>query len=187
MTNPPRIDYVELPSATAHELTRGFYAKAFGWQFTDYGPDYAATTGGDVDIGLNGLLWSLVLAGWTLAVTAASSSLDAPFRSRVLGFLGLISIGFQLFMLATSNPFARLMPAATEGLDLNPLLQDFALAVHPPILYFGYVGFSVAFAFACATLLEGRLDAAWARWTRPWTLAAWLFLTIGIALGRWWA
>ena len=97
-----------------------------------------------------------------------------------------ISIGFQFFMLATSNPFTRLMPAAAEGLDLNPLLQDFALAVHPPILYLGYVGFSVAFAFACATLLEGRLDAAWARWTRPWTLAAWLFLTIGIALGSWW-
>ncbi len=133
------------------------------------------------------LLWSLCLAGWTLAVTAASGSLDAPFRSRVLGFLGLISIGFQLFMLTTSNPFRRLMPAAAEGLDLNPLLQDFALVVHPPILYLGYVGFSVAFAFACATLLEGRLDAAWARWTRPWTLAAWLFLTIGIALGSWWA
>jgi cytochrome c-type biogenesis protein CcmF len=133
------------------------------------------------------LLWSLILAGWTLAVTAASSSLDAPFRSRVLGFLGLISIGFQLFMLGTSNPFTRLMPAAAEGLDLNPLLQDFALAVHPPILYLGYVGFSVAFAFACATLFEGRLDAAWARWTRPWTLVAWLFLTIGIALGSWWA
>ena len=133
------------------------------------------------------LLWSLCLAGWSLAVTAASGSLDAPFRSRVLGFLGLISIGFQLFMLTTSNPFRRLMPAAAEGLDLNPLLQDFALVVHPPILYLGYVGFSVAFAFACATLLEGRLDAAWARWTRPWTLAAWLFLTIGIALGSWWA
>ncbi len=133
------------------------------------------------------LLWSLCLAGWSLAVTAASSSLDAPFRSRVLGFLGLISIGFQLFMLTTSNPFRRLMPAAAEGLDLNPLLQDFALVVHPPILYLGYVGFSVAFAFACATLLEGRLDAAWARWTRPWTLVAWLFLTIGIALGSWWA
>ena len=133
------------------------------------------------------LLWSLILAGWTLAVTGASKSLDAPFRSRVLGFLGLISIGFQLFMLATSNPFTRLVPAAAEGLDLNPLLQDFALAVHLPILYLGYVGFSVAFAFACATLLEGRLDAAWARWTRPWTLAAWMFLTIGIALGSWWA
>jgi len=133
------------------------------------------------------LLWSLCLAAWTLAVTAASASLDPPFRSRVIGFLGVISIGFQLFMLTTSNPFERLVPAATEGADLNPLLQDFALAVHPPILYLGYVGFSVAFAFACATLLEGRLDAAWARWTRPWTLAAWLFLTVGIALGSWWA
>jgi cytochrome c-type biogenesis protein CcmF len=133
------------------------------------------------------LLWSLCLAGWTLAVVAASRSLEAPFRGRVLGILGLISVGFQLFMLTTSNPFTRLMPPAPEGLDLNPLLQDFALAVHPPILYLGYVGFSVAFAFACATLLEGRLDAAWARWTRPWTLAAWLFLTIGIALGSWWA
>jgi len=133
------------------------------------------------------LLWSLCLSAWTLAVTAASASLDPPFRSRVLGFLGVISVGFQLFMLTTSNPFERLVPAATEGADLNPLLQDFALAVHPPILYLGYVGFSVAFAFACATLLEGRLDAAWARWTRPWTLAAWLFLTIGISLGSWWA
>ncbi len=133
------------------------------------------------------LLWSLCLSGWSLAVTALSGSLDPPFRSRVIGFLGVISVGFQLFMLTTSNPFLRLMPAAVEGSDLNPLLQDFALAVHPPILYTGYVGFSVAFAFACATLLEGRLDAAWARWTRPWTLAAWLFLTIGIALGSWWA
>jgi cytochrome c-type biogenesis protein CcmF len=133
------------------------------------------------------LLWSLCLAGWTLAVLAASGSLEAPFRGRVLGVLGLVSVGFQLFMLTTSNPFERLVPAAAEGLDLNPLLQDFALAVHPPILYLGYVGFSVAFAFACATLIEGRLDAAWARWTRPWTLGAWLFLTIGIALGSWWA
>jgi cytochrome c-type biogenesis protein CcmF len=133
------------------------------------------------------LLWALSLAGWSIAVTAASSSLDGPFRSRVIGVLGLISIGFLLFMLTTSNPFDRLVPAAMDGNDLNPLLQDFALAVHPPILYLGYVGFAVAFAFACATLLEGRLDAAWARWTRPWTLAAWLFLTVGIALGSWWA
>ncbi len=133
------------------------------------------------------LLWALCLAAWSLAVTAFSTSLDAPFRSRVVGILGLISIGFQLFMLTTSNPFERLVPAAADGQDLNPLLQDFALTVHPPILYLGYVGFAVAFAFACATLLEGRLDAAWARWTRPWTLAAWLFLTVGIALGSWWA
>ncbi len=133
------------------------------------------------------LLWSLCLAGWSIAVTGLSGSLDLPFRSRVIGVLGFISIGFQLFMLMTSNPFERLVPAAVEGNDLNPLLQDFALAIHPPILYLGYVGFAVAFAFACATLLEGRLDAAWARWTRPWTLAAWMFLTVGIALGSWWA
>jgi cytochrome c-type biogenesis protein CcmF len=133
------------------------------------------------------LLWALSLAAWSVAVTAASTSLDAPFRSRVIGILGLISIGFLLFMISTSNPFERLVPAAADGNDLNPLLQDFALAVHPPILYLGYVGFAVAFAFACATLVEGRLDAGWARWTRPWTLAAWMFLTVGIALGSWWA
>ena len=133
------------------------------------------------------LLWGLVLAGWSLAVTGLSTSLQPAFRSRVIGILGLISIGFLLFMLTTSNPFERLVPAAFEGRDLNPLLQDFALTIHPPILYAGYVGFSVAFAFACATLIEGRLDSAWARWTRPWTLAAWLFLSIGIALGSWWA
>ena len=133
------------------------------------------------------LLWALVLSGWTLAVTAFSSSLQESFRSRVIGVLGLISIGFLLFMLTTSNPFERLVPVPIDGHDLNPLLQDFALTIHPPILYTGYVGFSVAFAFACATLIEGRLDSAWARWTRPWTLAAWLFLSIGIALGSWWA
>ena len=133
------------------------------------------------------LLWALCLAAWSLAVAGLSTSLQAPFRSRVIGILGLISIGFLLFMLTTSNPFERLVPAAFEGRDLNPLLQDFALTIHPPILYLGYVGFSVAFAFACATLIEGRLDSAWARWTRPWTLAAWLFLTVGIALGSWWA
>jgi cytochrome c-type biogenesis protein CcmF len=131
------------------------------------------------------LLWALVLSGWSLAVTGLSTSLQPAFRSRVIGILGLISIGFLLFMLTTSNPFERLVPAASEGRDLNPLLQDFALTIHPPILYIGYVGFSVAFAFACATLIEGRLDSTWARWTRPWTLAAWLFLSIGIALGSW--
>jgi cytochrome c-type biogenesis protein CcmF len=133
------------------------------------------------------LLWALCLSAWSIAVTGLSSSLQPQFRSRVIGILGLISIGFLLFMLTTSNPFERLVPAAFEGRDLNPLLQDFALTIHPPILYLGYVGFSVAFAFACATLIEGRLDSAWARWTRPWTLAAWLFLTIGISLGSWWA
>jgi cytochrome c-type biogenesis protein CcmF len=133
------------------------------------------------------LLWALCLSAWSIAVTGLSTSLQAPFRSRVIGVLGLISIGFLLFMLTTSNPFERLVPAALEGRDLNPLLQDFALTIHPPILYLGYVGFSVAFAFACATLIEGRLDSTWARWTRPWTIAAWMFLTVGISLGSWWA
>jgi cytochrome c-type biogenesis protein CcmF len=133
------------------------------------------------------LLWILVLATWSLAVAALSRSLPDTFIARVLGVLGLISAGFMTFTLATSNPFTRLMPPAMDGNDLNPLLQDFALAVHPPILYTGYVGFAVAFAFACAAMLEGRLDQSWARWTRPWTIGAWIFLTIGIALGSWWA
>jgi cytochrome c-type biogenesis protein CcmF len=133
------------------------------------------------------LLWIMVLATWSLAVAALSRSLPDTFIARVLGVLGLISAGFMTFTLATSNPFTRLMPPAMDGNDLNPLLQDFALAVHPPILYTGYVGFAVAFAFACAAMLEGRLDQSWARWTRPWTIGAWIFLTIGIALGSWWA
>ena len=105
----------------------------------------------------------------------------------MLGVLGVVSVGFQAFILFTSNPFERLIPAAVDGRDLNPLLQDFALAVHPPMLYLGYVGFSVAFAFAVAALLEGKLDEKWARWTRPWTTVAWMLLTVGIALGSWWA
>ena len=109
------------------------------------------------------------------------------FAARVLGVLGIVSIGFQLFILLTSSPFERLIPAAADGRDLNPLLQDPALAVHPPMLYIGYVGFSVAFAFAVAALLEGKLDEKWARWARPWTTLAWMFLTVGIALGSWWA
>jgi cytochrome c-type biogenesis protein CcmF len=133
------------------------------------------------------LLWILILSIWTLAVAAFSRRLPLSFSSRVLGVMGLISGGFMLFTLWTSNPFQRLIPAATDGADLNPILQDFALAIHPPMLYTGYVGFSVAFAFACAAMLEGRLDQAWAKWTRPWTIFAWLFQTIGIALGSWWA
>ncbi|MBA3563343.1 MAG: heme lyase CcmF/NrfE family subunit [Gammaproteobacteria bacterium] len=133
------------------------------------------------------LLWIAVLAAWTLAVAALSRHLPASFAARVLGVLGLISAGFMLFTLFTSNPFERLIPAAIDGRDLNPVLQDPALVIHPPMLYTGYVGFSVAFAFAIAAMLEGRLDSAWARWTRPWTTVAWLFLTIGIALGSWWA
>ncbi|CAN5307994.1 heme lyase CcmF/NrfE family subunit [soil metagenome] len=133
------------------------------------------------------LLWIAVLSLWTLAVAALSRHLPGPFAARVLGVLGVISAGFMLFTLLTSNPFERLIPAAVEGRDLNPVLQDPALVMHPPMLYTGYVGFSVAFAFAIAAMLEGRLDAAWARWTRPWTTVAWMFLTVGIALGSWWA
>ena len=133
------------------------------------------------------LLWIVVLAIWSLAVAAFSRALPQQFLSRVLGVLGLVSAGFMSFTLAASNPFLRLQPAVPEGNDLNPLLQDFALTVHPPILYTGYVGFAVAFAFACAAMLEGRLDQSWARWTRPWTTVAWLFLTVGISLGSWWA
>jgi len=133
------------------------------------------------------LLWTLMLAGWTFAVALFSRHLPERMVARVIGVMGLVSAGFLLFMLLTSNPFERLFPPAEDGRDLNPLLQDPGMVIHPPMLYMGYVGFSVAFAFAIAALLEGRLDAAWARWSRPWTTAAWSFLTIGIALGSWWA
>ncbi len=133
------------------------------------------------------LLWALVLACWTGLVAQFSKTIPEMTVARVLGVMGLVSIGFLLFLLLPSNPFERLFPAPPEGRDLNPLLQDPGLAIHPPMLYMGYVGFSVAFAFAIAALLEGRLDAAWARWSRPWTNMAWMFLTLGIALGSWWA
>jgi cytochrome c-type biogenesis protein CcmF len=133
------------------------------------------------------LLWSLVLAVWTGAVAVFTPNVPRVMRARVLAVLGLVSCGFLLFILATSNPFDRLLPAALEGSDLNPLLQDIGLAIHPPMLYIGYVGFSVAFAFSIAALISGQVDSAWARWSRPWTNIAWLFLTLGIALGSWWA
>lgn len=134
------------------------------------------------------LLWALVLAGWTLAVALRSKNLPLEVVARVLSVMGFIAIGFLLFLIDTSNPFTRNLPnTPSEGSDLNPLLQDFGLIVHPPMLYMGYVGFSVAFAFAIAALIGGRLDTAWARWTRPWTTMAWVFLTLGIALGSWWA
>ena len=133
------------------------------------------------------LLWALALSTWSIAVGVFSRSMPETFAARVLGVLGVVSIGFQLFILLTSSPFERLIPAAADGRDLNPLLQDPALAIHPPMLYVGYVGFSVAFAFAVAALLEGKLDEKWARWARPWTTLAWMFLTVGIALGSWWA
>jgi len=134
------------------------------------------------------LLWALILSAWTFAVAIFSRDLPPEMLSRVLAVMGMIAVGFLLFMLMTSNPFDRQLPFhPADGNDLNPLLQDFGLIVHPPMLYMGYVGFSVAFAFAIAALLGGRLDAAWARWSRPWTIIAWAFLTVGIALGSWWA
>ncbi len=133
------------------------------------------------------LLWTLILALWTGAVALFSKSLPEQVIARVLGVMGLVSIGFLAFLLFTSNPFERLLPAAAEGRDLNPLLQDPGMIIHPPMLYVGYVGFAVPFAFAIAALLDGRVDARWLRWTRPWTNVAWAFLTFGIALGSWWA
>lgn len=134
------------------------------------------------------LLWAFILAGWTFAVAIFSRQLPEEMLARVLSIMGMISIGFLLFLIVTSNPFERILPQApVDGRDLNPLLQDFGLVIHPPMLYMGYVGFSVAFAFAIAALLGGKLDAAWARWSRPWTQVAWAFLGLGIALGSWWA
>ncbi len=133
------------------------------------------------------LLWVLMLCLWGVAVSMFSQRLPSAFVARVLGVMGLLGTGFLAFLLFTSNPFARLIPAAAEGRDLNPLLQDPGMVIHPPMLYMGYVGFSVAFAFAIAALLTGRLDATWARWSRPWTTIAWMFLTLGIAIGSWWA
>ena len=133
------------------------------------------------------LLWAFMLTLWTIAVAMFSKHLPEEMVARVIGVMGLISVGFLMFMLFTSNPFDRLLPAAMDGRDLNPLLQDPGLVIHPPMLYMGYVGFSVAFAFAISALLGGQLDATWARWSRPWTTVAWVFMTLGIALGSWWA
>ncbi len=133
------------------------------------------------------LLWTLMLSLWTVAVSLFSRHLPDEMVARVLSVMGIVSVGFLLFMLLTSNPFARILPAPPDGRDLNPLLQDPAMVAHPPMLYMGYVGFSVAFAFAIAALIGGRLDATWARWSRPWTTVAWMFLTCGIALGSFWA
>src|SRR5688500_6290090 len=133
------------------------------------------------------LLWTFLLACWTVAVSVFSRHLPEAMVARVLGVMGLVSVGFLIFMLFTSNPFERMLPGAMEGSDLNPLLQDPGMVVHPPMLYMGYVGFSVAFAFAISALLSGQMDATWARWSRPWTTVAWMFLTIGIMMGSWWA
>ncbi len=133
------------------------------------------------------LLWVSILALWTIVVTLFVKDLPESFRVRLIAVMGLISIGFLAFIIFTSNPFVRLIPAALDGRDLNPLLQDPGMVFHPPVLYMGYVGFSVAFAFAIAALMDGRLDITWARWTRPWTTVAWVFLTLGIAFGSKWA
>ncbi len=133
------------------------------------------------------LLWIWLLAAWTLAVARFSKDVPDKMVARVIGVLGLLSVGFLLFALLTSNPFERLVPAAVEGADLNPLLQDPGLAIHPPLLYIGYVGFSVAFAYAIAAMISGELTREWAKWTRPWTTLAWVFLTLGITIGSWWA
>ena len=133
------------------------------------------------------LLWTWMLVMWTFAVSLFSRQLPDETIARVLGVMGLVTVGFLTFMLFTSNPFDRLLPAAADGRDLNPLLQDFGMIIHPPLLYMGYVGFSVAFSFAIAALIGGKLDAAWARWSRPWTLVAWMFLTLGIFMGSFWA
>ena len=133
------------------------------------------------------LLWTLMLALWTVAVSLFSRNLPDEMVARVLSVMGIVSVGFLLFMLLTSNPFTRIFPVPPDGRDLNPLLQDPAMVAHPPMLYMGYVGFSVAFSFAIAALIGGRLDATWARWSRPWTTVAWMFLTCGIALGSYWA
>jgi cytochrome c-type biogenesis protein CcmF len=134
------------------------------------------------------LLWVFSLTAWTMAVAKFSKDIEQEFIARVLSVMGMIAVGFIAFTLLTSNPFDRLWPnAPLEGRDLNPLLQDVGLIIHPPLLYLGYVGFAVAFAFAVAALMSGKMDAAWARWSRPWTVGAWMFLTLGIALGSWWA
>ncbi|TMN16375.1 heme lyase CcmF/NrfE family subunit [Pseudoxanthomonas sp. X-1] len=133
------------------------------------------------------LLWALVLAGWSAAVACFSAHLPQVVVARVLAVMGAVAVGFLSFLLFTSDPFVRLLPSPGEGRDLNPLLQDPGMIIHPPMLYMGYVGFAVPFAFAVAALLDGTLDARWLRWTRPWTNVAWAFLTGGIALGSWWA
>ena len=133
------------------------------------------------------LLWTLILGFWTTAVTIWSRHLPEDMAARVIGVMGLVSTGFLVYTLFASDPFIRIFPAPADGNDLNPLLQDPGMVFHPPMLYMGYVGFSVAFAFAIAALLSGKMDVAWARWSRPWTTVAWLFLTIGITGGSWWA
>src|SRR6185436_1008214 len=189
------------PAAQAHALLVAFAFGCLAWSFVnnDFSVAYvslkknsslpthyrfAGVWGGHEG---SFLLWCLILGVWMVAVSLFSAHLPDEMVARVLGLMGLLGAGFIAFMLFTSNPFERLLPAAADGRDLNPLLQDPGMVLHPPMLYMGYVGFSVAFCFAVAALLSGRLDAAWARWSRPWTTVAWCFLTLGIALGSAWA
>jgi len=189
------------PAAQAHALLVAFAFGCLAWSFVnnDFSVSYVAMHSNSalpthyrfagVWGGHEGsfLLWCLILGVWMVAVSLFSAHLPDEMVARVLGLMGLLGAGFIAFMLFTSNPFERLLPAAPDGRDLNPLLQDPGMVLHPPMLYMGYVGFSVAFCFAVAALLSGRLDAAWARWSRPWTTVAWMFLTLGIALGSGWA
>ncbi|MDO9600965.1 MAG: heme lyase CcmF/NrfE family subunit, partial [Rhodocyclaceae bacterium] len=192
---------VARPAVTATFLLLAFAFACLTWAFyvNDFSVDYvvrhsnsqlptmyrlAAVWGGHEG---SLLLWVLMSAGWALAVAVFSRQLPDAMVARVLGVLGLVMFGLLAFVLFTSSPFERMLPAAADGRDLNPLLQDPGLIFLPPLLYMGYVGFSVAFAFAIAALISGQIDAAWARWSRPWTTVAWVFLTLGIALGSWWA
>jgi cytochrome c-type biogenesis protein CcmF len=192
---------VARPATAATFLLIGFSFVCLGWAFytNDFTVQYVAAHSNTqmptmyrisaVWGGHEGslLLWVLMLAGWAAAVALFSRQLPDAMVARVLGVLGLVAIGLLAFILLTSNPFDRLLPGPEEGRSLNPLLQDPGLVYHPPLLYMGYVGLAVAFAFAISALIAGQLDAAWARWSRPWTTAAWVFLTLGIALGSWWA
>jgi cytochrome c-type biogenesis protein CcmF len=190
-----------VPTARAQSalVTVAFFTLGYSFYVNDFSVLYVASTSNSqlptiyrlaaVWGGHEGsmLLWVTILAVWTIAVTMFAKNLPDSFRIRLIAVMGLVSVGFLAFILFTSNPFDRLIPAALDGRDLNPLLQDPGMVFHPPVLYMGYVGFSVAFAFAIAALLDGSLDNAWARWTRPWTTVAWVFLTLGIAFGSKWA
>ena len=192
---------VARPAASAQLLFVALSYAALTWAFIvdDFSVAYVAQNGNTATpliykiSGVWGahegslLLWVLILSVWSAAVAWFSRDVPQAVAARVLGVMGFVSVGFLLFTLLTSNPFERILIPPPEGRDLNPLLQDPGLAIHPPMLYMGYVGFAVAFAFAIAAMLGGRLDAAWARWARPWTTLAWVFLTVGIALGSWWA
>ena len=199
--NQPNLIMVARPAAQAQfiALSISFACLTYAFVTHDFSVKYV-TNNSNIDLPLlyrvsavwgahegSLLLWALVLSIWSFAVTIFSRQVPPLMLARVVSIMGWISIGFLLFMIMTSNPFERLFPIPSHGRDLNPLLQDFGLAIHPPMLYMGYVGLSVAFSFSIAAMWANRLDSAWARWSRPWTNVAWIFLTLGIALGSWWA